>query len=139
MFTITQEVHFCYGHRLLHHPGRCRHLHGHSAKAAVTILADELNNQGMVCDFTEIKHVTAGFIDERLDHNLLLHRDDPLCPLLEAANERFLMLDEHPTAEALAKMIYRHVKRQGYRVQKVTVWETLSACASYEESRGAPA
>ena len=117
----------------MHHAGKCRHLHGHSAKAAITVMAEELDQQGMVCDFAEIKEVATRFIDQQLDHNLLLHRDDPLCSVLEAANERFLPMEEHPTAEALAKMIYRAMKKRGYRVQKVALWETSSACASYED------
>ena len=135
MYTITKEVHFCYGHRLMHHPGKCRHLHGHSATAAITITAEQLNEQGMVCDFSEIKQIAAQFIHKQLDHNLLLHKEDPLCPILEAANERFLMMDEHPTAETLAKMIYLHIKNHGYRIRKVALWETSSAYACYQESQ----
>jgi 6-pyruvoyltetrahydropterin/6-carboxytetrahydropterin synthase len=133
MFTITKEIYFCYGHRLMRHPGKCRHLHGHSVKAAVTVAAPELNDQGMVCDFADISAVAAAYIDAELDHNLLLHRDDPLVPALQEAGERFTVLEEHPTAEFLAKMIYAHVKSRGVNVQSVTLWETASACATYSE------
>jgi 6-pyruvoyltetrahydropterin/6-carboxytetrahydropterin synthase len=133
MYTITKEVYFCYGHRLMHHKGKCRHLHGHSVKAAISIAADELNNQGMVCDFADIRSVVEVFIDQQLDHNLLLHKDDPLIPALQQHNERYWALDEHPTAEVLSKLIYRHLKQVGFDVLKVELWETASACASYYE------
>ncbi|MCI0654037.1 MAG: 6-carboxytetrahydropterin synthase, partial [Methylococcaceae bacterium] len=45
MFSITKEVYFCYGHRLMTHPGKCRNIHGHSVKAAVTISAAQLDDQ----------------------------------------------------------------------------------------------
>ncbi|GAB6048120.1 6-pyruvoyl tetrahydropterin synthase family protein [Methyloparacoccus murrellii] len=133
MYTITKDVYFCYGHRLMAHPGKCRHLHGHSVKAAITVAAPALNEQGMVCDFADISAVAHRYIDTVLDHNLLLHRDDPLVPALEQAGERFLLLEEHPTAECLARMIYEEVKAQGLNVQRVSLWETTSACASYAE------
>jgi 6-pyruvoyltetrahydropterin/6-carboxytetrahydropterin synthase len=133
MFTITKEIYFCYGHRLMGHPGKCRHLHGHSVKAAISIAAPELNGQGMVCDFADISAIASKYIDKELDHNLLLYRNDPLVPMLEEAGERFLLLDEHPTAEFLAKLIYRHVKSRGFAVASVTLWETASACATYTE------
>ncbi|BBL70447.1 6-pyruvoyl trahydropterin synthase family protein [Methylogaea oryzae] len=133
MYKVTKEISFCYGHRLMHHAGKCRHLHGHSARAAITIAADELDRQGMVCDFSDIDAAARQLIDEQFDHNMLLHRDDPALPWLRQNNERHLVLDEHPTAEALAKMIYRHMQAQGYRVVQVAIWETATAHASYSE------
>ncbi len=133
MFTVTKEVSFCYGHRLMEHAGKCRNVHGHSVKAAITLSAEKLNRHGMVCDFGEIDGVACGFIEEQLDHNFLLHRDDPLLPFLRQANERFMALDEHPTAEYLAKLIYQYIAAQGYPVDSVSLWETPSACASYRE------
>lgn len=133
MFTITKDIYFCYGHRLMGHGGKCRHLHGHSVKAAITVAAPGLNDQGMVCDFADISAIAHRYIDAELDHNLLLHRDDPLVPALERGGERFLLLDEHPTAEFLAQMIYRHIAAQGMNVQSVALWETTSACATYSE------
>lgn len=133
MYTITKEIYFCYGHRLMNHPGKCRHLHGHSVKAAITVQADQLNDQGMVCDFSDLAACAHEFIDSRLDHNLLIHQHDPLLPALDAAGERYLALPQHPTAEYLARLIYDFVKEKGYAVQNVTLWETASACATYSE------
>ena len=133
MFTVTKEINFCYGHRLMHHTGKCRHLHGHSARAAITVAGDTLDRQGMVCDFADISAAAGDFIYSRLDHNMLLHRDDPVLPLLRQAEERCLVLDEHPTAEILAKLIYRHMQEQGFNVVQVVLWETATAHACYSE------
>lgn len=133
MYTITKEVYFCYGHRLMKHAGKCRHLHGHSVKAAICIESEQLDGQGMVCDFSEIAETAAVFIEAELDHNLLLHRDDPLVPVLKAANERFMVLPEHPTSEYLARLIHDYIKGKGLRVNSVTLWETSSSCATYRE------
>ena len=131
MYTITKDVYFCYGHRLMKHAGKCRHLHGHSVKAAITVSAAALNEEGMVCDFSEISAIAHRYIDEVLDHNLLLHREDPIIPTLIENGERFLALEEHPTAEYLAKLIFDQVKARGFDVKRVTLWETTSASASF--------
>ncbi|QSB02277.1 6-carboxytetrahydropterin synthase [Methylomonas sp. EFPC1] len=133
MYIITKEVYFCYGHRLMNHPGKCRNLHGHSVKASISIKQNNLNDQGMVCDFSDVKDCVDGFINKVLDHNFLLHKDDPIIPALVANNEQFLAIDEHPTAEVLSKMIYQHVKQQGFNVDQVVLWETASANACYRE------
>ncbi|MEQ1620379.1 MAG: 6-carboxytetrahydropterin synthase [Methylococcales bacterium] len=134
MYTITKEVYFCYGHRLMNHPGKCRNLHGHSVKASISIRQDQLNQQGMVCDFADIRECVEGFVDQYLDHNFLLHKDDPIIPMLIENNERHLALDEHPTAEVLSKMIYVHLKTSGFNVAQVTLWETASAYATFSEN-----
>lgn len=133
MHIITKEVYFCYGHRLMNHPGKCRNLHGHSVKASISIQSGQLNEQGMVCDFADVRDAVESFVDQHLDHNFLLHKDDPIIPSLIAQNERFLALDEHPTAEVLSKMIYQHLKQEGLNVDQVVLWETASAYACYRE------
>lgn len=134
MFTITKEIYFCYGHRLMNHSGKCRHLHGHSVKAAISITHENLDQQNsMVCDFSDVKECVESFVNTQLDHNFLLHKDDPIIPALLGNNERFLALDEHPTAEVLSKMIFEYLKQNGFEVTEVALWETASACASYRE------
>ncbi|CAG7856167.1 6-pyruvoyltetrahydropterin/6-carboxytetrahydropterin synthase [biofilm metagenome] len=133
MYTITKEVYFCYGHRLMNHSGKCRHLHGHSVKAAVTVEQEKLNEQGMVCDFTDVKNCVEQYVDQHFDHNFLVHKDDPIIPALQNQNERYWALDEHPTAEVLSKMIFQHLKATGFNVTQVVLWETASAYACYRE------
>jgi len=54
MFNVSREIDFCYGHRLLNYPGKCRHLHGHNGRAVITFAAAALDQRGMVLDFSEI-------------------------------------------------------------------------------------
>ena len=84
MFSVTKEIFFCYGHRLLNYAGKCKNLHGHNGKAVITVETPALDGLGMVVDFTEIKKVIGAWIDETLDHKMILHRDDPVLPELRA-------------------------------------------------------
>lgn len=118
----------------MNHPGKCRHLHGHSARVAITLESEKLNAQGMVCDFSDIKEYAGNWIDATLDHNMLLHKNDPVLPLLQEAGERLMIVDEHPTAEFLARLIFEYVAKGGFPVIDVSVWETDSANASYSTS-----
>lgn len=135
MFRVTKEIHFCYGHRLLNYAGKCRHLHGHNGKAVITVEAAALDRLGMVVDFGDVKRVVGQWIDEVLDHTMILHRDDPLIPELRKAGERFVELDVNPTAENLARLIFDHAAEAGLPVVEVTLWETENSFATY---RGGP-
>jgi 6-pyruvoyltetrahydropterin/6-carboxytetrahydropterin synthase len=115
----------------MNHGGKCRHLHGHSVKAAISISHDDLNDQSMVCDFSDVKDCVENYVNTHLDHNFLLHKDDPIIPALIQNNERFMVLDEHPTAEVLSKMLFNHLQENGFKVSEVTLWETASASATY--------
>src|SRR5262245_38075996 len=110
MFRVTREIHFCYGHRLLNYDGKCRHLHGHNGKAVITLAAPELDSLGMVLDFSRIKRVVTSWIDENLDHKMLLHRDDPILPSLRQHHEPVFLMDVNPTAENIAKLIFDFVR-----------------------------
>lgn len=131
MFRVTKEIHFCYGHRLLNYAGKCRHLHGHNGKAVVTLEAPALDPLGMVVDFSEIKGVLKTWIDDALDHKMLLHRDDPIIPDLRRRGEEFVELDVNPTAENIAKLIFDRAAGHGLPVVEVTLWETENSFATY--------
>ena len=136
MFGVTREVPFCYGHRLLNHDGKCRHLHGHNGRALITLATEQLDRMGMVVDFGLLKRVVGGWIDQALDHKMLLHRDDPVLPLLRGQGEPVFVMDVNPTAENIARLIYDYTASQGFPVVEVQLWETASAFATY---RAAPA
>ena len=131
MYKVTQELPFCYGHRLLHYQGKCARLHGHNGTARITLRAEQLDGQGMVADFDAIERTIKAFIDQELDHRLLLHRDDPLVPALIQLNEPFLSLDFNPTAENLARLIFDRAAAAGFPVVEVQLVEVEGSIASY--------
>jgi 6-pyruvoyltetrahydropterin/6-carboxytetrahydropterin synthase len=131
MFRVTREIHFCYGHRLLNYNGKCRNLHGHNGKALIVMEAVELDRLGMVVDFSHIKKVVQSWIDDTLDHKMILHRDDPVLPELRKQNEPVVVIDVNPTAENIAKLIFDYAKSQGLPVVEVTLWETENSFATY--------
>ena len=85
----------------------------------------------MVCDFSDIKRVVKGWIDSKLDHQMILRRDDPLVkPLLELG-EPVYIVDSNPTVEHIAKIIFEQSKDAGLPVVRVTVWETPTSFATF--------
>src|SRR4029079_161372 len=78
MYSVTKRIEFCYGHRLLDYEGICQHPHGHNAVAEIEVAAVDLDSRNMVCDFGDIKSVVKTWIDQELDHKMLLRKDDPL-------------------------------------------------------------
>lgn len=137
MYAVSKEIHFCYGHRLLNHQGKCRHLHGHNAKAVIRLEVERLDASGMVCDFSDIGDYVKNWIDQTLDHNMLLHRDDPVLPLLQQAGESVYVMQNNPTAENIARLIFEHVEAGGFPVVEVAIFETDSALASYRRDPSA--
>jgi len=131
MFHVSREIDFCYGHRLMDYAGKCRHLHGHNGRVLVTIEASHLDRQGMVVDFAEIKRVLSRWIDDSLDHRMILRRDDPAVPLLEQLGEPLFLMDANPTAENVARLIFDYAASQGFPVVEVRLWETPRCCATY--------
>jgi 6-pyruvoyltetrahydropterin/6-carboxytetrahydropterin synthase len=131
MYKVTKSVSFCYGHRLLHYEGKCRHLHGHNARAVITLQSDRVDDRGMVHDFSDIKRRVWEWLEREIDHTLLLHRDDPVLPALRAAGERVHAMDANPTAENIARMIYEFMVDHDFPVAEVTLWETDTSCATF--------
>ena len=131
MFTVTRQIDFCYGHRLLDYEGKCRHLHGHNGLAVVTIAAETLDRRGMVMDFGDIKRDVSAWIDDHLDHRMILRNDDPVVPFLQQLEEPLFLLDVNPTAENIAKLIFDLAVSRGFPVTKVRLWETPKCFATY--------
>ena len=134
MYSVTKEIDFCYGHRLLNYEGKCKHLHGHNGRIQVELRSDTLDQREMVFDFADISRVIKTWINEVLDHTLILCEKDPMIPALKRGQERFLAIPNNPTAEAIAKMIYDYAVSQKFPVHAVTLWETESSFATYRKS-----
>ncbi len=130
MFRVSRQIDFCYGHRLLFYDGKCKYLHGHNGRAEITIESAELDRRGMVLDFTDIKQVVSRWIDENLDHRMILHRDDPAVPALRQLGEPLYLIDVNPTAENIARLIFDYTLSQGFPIVEAKLWETPNCFAS---------
>lgn len=131
MFQISKAFNFCYGHRLLGDKGKCKNLHGHTAKVIIFIESDKLDDKGMVCHFDDLKTNIGQWIGENLDHVMLLSKDDPAAATLKEIGERIFVMDTNPTAENIARLIAEKTRSFGQAVSKVEVWESDTAKASY--------
>ena len=108
MYYITKRLEIAGCHSLkLSYPSKCTQLHGHNWIITIHCKARELNQDGMVQDFTLIKQQIQG----KLDHGNM--------------NE---LLPFNPTAENLARWICDQIET-AYRVD---VQESEGNTATYE-------
>ncbi|MCD8303263.1 MAG: 6-carboxytetrahydropterin synthase [Prevotellaceae bacterium] len=108
MYYISKRMEIAGCHRLsLSYPSKCSQLHGHNWLVTLHCKAKELNEDGMVCDFTAVKERIHGY----LDHGNF--------------NE---LLPFNPTAENIARWICEQVPTC-YRVE---VQESEGNVAVYE-------
>tara|TARA_B100001123_G_C14660483_1_gene769345 strand:+ start:181 stop:591 length:411 start_codon:yes stop_codon:yes gene_type:complete len=134
MFRVSREIDFCYGHRLLNYDGKCRHLHGHNGRAVITLEASSLDHRGMVFDFSDIKSVVSSWIDDNLDHRMILNEKDPAVEVLRELGEPLYLLETNPTAENIAKLIFEYTRDHGFPILHCQLWETPRCYATYSEA-----
>ncbi len=124
MFEAFVEESFAAGHALRNYHGKCENVHGHNYRVRVTVEGEELDEAGLLVDFSELKHLLREII-EKLDHKFL--NDVPPFDKL------------NPSAENMARYFYQEVagvlngggRARPIRVAEVTLWETDHAAATY--------
>ena len=118
-------------HRQHRHGGRCRWVHGHGWTIRVTFGAREPDAHGFVVDFGGLD-AFHGWIDEHLDHGILLSRDDDAGrAVIEAAPDLFkVRWLEIASCEGLAADLMEVftrllAEREGDRawIERIDVWE----------------
>lgn len=157
MHKITRRLEFDAGHRVYQHESKCNHIHGHRYVVEVECTGS-LDGLGRVVDFSVIKTKFGKWIDDNLDHGMILCEDDPLSKLWpyfggklatdaapypvahlveETSKQKHYIMDKNPTAENLAELLYRQANEMladdGFTVTKITVWETPNCRAEYAE------
>ena len=125
MFQLTVEIQFSAAHQIEGHSGPCSRLHGHNYNAVITVSGDQLNDQGMLLDFGELKDICREVIAP-LDHTFL--------------NDLPAFASSNPTAEALARHIFHGVapklasaSQSRVHLDRVTVYESDRSYATYQE------
>ena len=72
MYYIQKTIEISSAHRLqLDYPSKCTQLHGHNWTITVYCRARELNHNGMVVDFTEIKRLIKGSLDHKVLNDVI--------------------------------------------------------------------
>lgn len=137
MYRVTRSFKFDSGHRLFGYEGKCKHIHGHSYVAEVTVGGFELDHLGMLVDFGVLKKLQE-WIDKWWDHNLLLCDSDPLWKVMPEANGGRLPYNTRgslPTAEVMCELLCREASAlldsERIRVVKVRIYETEDCWAEY--------
>ncbi len=90
MFEVRVEADFSAAHFLKDYNGKCENLHGHNYKVYAHVKGEELNEGGMLLDFTKLKGALRTICKE-LDHTNL--------------NDKEIFL-QNPSAERIAKYIF---------------------------------
>lgn len=133
MYTVTTECSFDAAHFLTGYQGKCANIHGHRWKVQVEIAGEELKEDGMVVDFSDVKMYLKEMTDY-LDHCLIIEKDS-LKPLtyqvLTEEGFRVVEVAFRPTAENFARYFYDKMLEKGYRIQRAVVYETPKNCAAY--------
>ncbi|MEA2639226.1 MAG: 6-pyruvoyltetrahydropterin/6-carboxytetrahydropterin synthase [Chloroflexota bacterium] len=138
MYRVTTEINFAYGHRLLNYNGKCAHPHGHNGRVEIELSSEILDAADMAIDFTDIKHTVQRWVDENIDHQMILRHDDPLLPVLQGMHEPVYVMEHNPTAESLARLICDVAVEHGYPVSCVRFWESPTSYATYLPVQAAP-
>jgi 6-pyruvoyltetrahydropterin/6-carboxytetrahydropterin synthase len=121
MFEVSVEKTIACAHRLFGYDGPCEALHGHNYRILISFTGEDLDQFGMLVDFGDIKAAFYRVLDS-LDHTYL--NDLP----------EFRTLS--PSAENIARYVFVEMKKTPFpraRLGKVSVWETPTQMASYEE------
>ena len=141
MYYLKSEASFDAAHFLKDYEGRCSNLHGHRWRVTAEICGEALScepqTRGMLVDFGDLKSALKMICDE-LDHSLIYEEGSLRAATLEALREEGFLLNElpfRPTAENLARYIYRRMADEGFAMRRVEVFETPANCAAYEADR----
>ena len=105
MITVSKRFRFDASHILPDHEGACKNLHGHTYTVLVQFTG-ELNDNGMVIDFGDIKAMVEPVLDA-MDHSFIIGPDTPMELLLavQALKYRTYFMPGPSTAEFMAEHI----------------------------------
>lgn len=140
--TISRKGNFDSGHRVMNERMKCFNIHGHTYLYELTFTFHNMEEIGYAIDFKEIKRVFCQWIDDILDHGMILNPHDKL--LIETTKEYKTKLwlmslngeGEYcnPSVENIAKEVFLAMKilsetlygdsKTGLTIHRVTIYET---------------
>lgn len=142
---ITKQFTFETGHALFGYDGKCRNVHGHSYKLAVTVIGSPIedNNNvkyGMVIDFGDLKKIVKEEIVDIFDHATVFNKNTPHIELAKELQERghhVILVDYQPTSENMVIDFANKIKSRlpkGIELFALRLQETDSSYAEWYQS-----
>ena len=99
-------------------------------------MSQDKQTRDMVIDFGDFKEALSELTDI-FDHSLIIETGSLKAKTLEALKEEDLKINEipfRPTAERFSHYFYERLKEQNFPVLSVSVYETPTNCATYQEA-----
>jgi len=121
MYTVCVEDWFAAAHYLRKYNGKCENPHGHNYRVKVYVSGKELDEGGMLIDFSLLKKHLKTVLED-LDHHDL--------------NATPCFTDQEPSAENISRYIFDSLKSllpSGVRMKGVEVYETEKNSVLYQE------
>ena len=120
MYRLMIKTSFAAAHNLINYQGDCENLHGHNWRVEVVVAAKELDKAGLGIDFKILKKQTNSLLDE-MDHKYL--------------NDLTPFKNDSPSSENISRYLFERLSEtlnnKNITVEKINVWESENACASY--------
>lgn len=139
---ITRKGNFDSGHRVMNEFMKCFNIHGHTYLYELTFSFENMEEIGYAIDFKEIKRVFCQWIDDILDHGMILNPKDKLLIETTKSYKTKLWLmslngkDEYcnPSVENIAKEVFLAMdiisetlydkSKTGLKIHNVKIYET---------------
>lgn len=142
---ITKKFTFETGHALYGYDGKCKNVHGHSYKLAVTVLGKPITDSsnvkfGMVIDFGDLKKIVEEEIVDLFDHATVFNKNSPhldLANVLIENGHHVILVDYQPTSEMMVIDFASKIKKrlpENLRLHSLKLNETDSAFAEWYAS-----
>ena len=139
---ISRKGNFDSGHRVMNEFMKCYNIHGHTYLYELTFSFENMEEIGYALDFKEIKRVFCQWIDDILDHGMILNpKDELLIQTTKSYGTKLWLMSLNgegeycnPSVENIAReiflamdimtgVLYRN-SPTGLKIHRVTIYET---------------
>jgi len=134
---ITRKGSFDSGHRVMNERMKCFNLHGHTYLYELQFMFQQMEEIGYAIDFKEIKRIGIQWIEDLLDHGMILNpQDTEIIKVTQSTHSKMWLMSLNgregycnPTVENIAKEIFLAMdvlfaKRTHLIIHQIRLYET---------------
>lgn len=139
---ISRKGNFDSGHRVMNEFMKCYNIHGHTYLYELTFSFENMEEIGYAIDFKEIKRVGCQWIDDILDHGMILNpKDDLLIRTTQEYKTKLWLMSLNgqgeycnPSVENISREVFLAMEilfdevyknaKTGLKIHRITIYET---------------